>query len=115
MKSTKMDAVARDALGRVKGGALNPGGLTKEARAARDLFNKDLANPARYRKFLVAYDEQLEAGNAVILKDYADRVGGKVKESIDFNDVTPQDTTPPLSNDERRALLKAQLEAEKAK
>lgn len=98
-----------------KGETRNPGGMSKEQRAARDLFNRDLSHPTRYRKFLEAYDAQIEAGNPVILKDYADRVGGKVKELIEVNDVTERDTTPPLTNDQRRDLLKAQLAAESAK
>lgn len=103
------------ATGRIqKGETRNPGGMTKEQRAARDLFNTDLTKPARYRRFLAAYDKALDDGNPVILKDYADRVGGKVKEAIEFEDKTPnRDASPPLTNDERRALLKAQLAAER--
>ncbi len=101
--------------GRIKAGETrNPGGMSKEQRAARDLFNTDLSKPARYRTFLQAYDEQLALGNPAILLDYANRVGGKVKESLEIEDVTPKDSTPPLTNEERRALLKAQLAAEHA-
>lgn len=60
--------------GRIKKGETrNPGGMTAEQRAARDLLNADLREPSMYRAWLVAYRDQLEQGNAVILRDYADR------------------------------------------
>ena len=101
--------------GRIKKGETrNPGGMTKEQRAARDLLNADLRKPGMYKAWLVAYQAQLEEGNVVILKDYADRIGGKVKEHVELSGDpdAPVSALPGLSLQELQAIARAQLAAE---
>lgn len=66
-----------------KGETRNPGGMTKEQREARDLLNADLRKPEVYKEWLLSYRSMLKAENAVILVDYANRVGGKPKEHVE--------------------------------
>lgn len=94
------------------GNRANPGGLTVEEREARDAMRKALAEPERRAKGLAAYDKLLDEGNPLIVKDFMDRTAGKVTDRIEVEDTTPKDPTPPLTNDERRELLKLQLAAE---
>lgn len=105
------------AKGRIKPGEnRNPGGMTKEQRAARDLLNADLRSPTMYAAWKLNYLAALTDGNALILKDYADRVGGKVKEHIELS----EDPDAPVSNhsalslDDLKAVARFQLEKERA-
>ncbi len=106
--------VARQAASQFKAGNNNnPGGLTKAEREARDAVRQALAEPDMRREGLAAYRRLLEADNPVIVKDFMDRLAGKVQDRLEVNDVTPnKDTTPPLTNDERRAYLKHLLTSE---
>lgn len=73
--------------GRIKPGETrNPGGMTLEARAARDAMLKALAEPSRAKRGLAAYDRLLEADNPLIVKDFMDRLAGKVKEHLALED-----------------------------
>ncbi len=64
-----------------KGNSGNPGGLTEAERAARDLMRKALSDPDMVAAWKVAYTSQLVNENPIILKDFADRVGGKPKDT----------------------------------
>ncbi len=64
----------------------NPHGLSKEAKAERDLVNALLLTPARDQVWLSAYDAALTAGVAPIILDYAHRRLGKPPESINVTD-----------------------------
>jgi hypothetical protein len=116
-KATPVATVERDAKGRVRGGALNPGGLTKEQREARDLMNAALFDEPTRKAWKAGYLQALAEANPIILKDYADRTLGKPTERILHGEdpENPFDTTPALTQDERRALLKVQLAAEAKK
>lgn len=83
--TTKMDSVAvqRDEKGRVTKGALNAGGLSKEARLVRDGVRDWLAGGPMVEKFKEAYAALLDERNPVIVKDAADRLMGKVKETVE--------------------------------
>ena len=85
---TKTEAVARNALGQVVAGsgAINPGGLTVDERSARDALRKALAGEDMRTIGLAAYKRCLEADNPVIVKDFMDRVLGKVKERVTLED-----------------------------
>lgn len=65
-----------------KGNKANPGGMTKDQREARDALRQfcsvDLMDIGK-----AAYRSLLETGNPVIVKDWMDRVAGKVKEVAD--------------------------------
>lgn len=61
----------------------NPGGQTAEQKAARDLLEMRLDAEEYREAFLRGYLAQLADGNAVILKDYADRKLGKAPERFD--------------------------------
>ncbi len=69
-----------------KGEARNPGGLTKEARAARDLAQADLRDPEMRAAWKKGYLSQLQQENPIILKDWIDRVGGKPKEYLELSE-----------------------------
>ncbi len=62
----------------------NPGGLTREARAARELLRATLNSTEMLMAWKKAYLNQLIAENGLIIKDYADRIGGKPKESVEI-------------------------------
>lgn len=75
--------VERDEKGRIKSGAANPGGMTWEQRQARDALNLWLCADAQVARGKEAYLRLLDEGNPVIVKDFMDRVAGKVKESVE--------------------------------
>jgi hypothetical protein len=83
--------VVRDARGRIAAGSapINPGGLTPELRAARDALTKLFALPGEvglYDDGIAAYRRCLKADNGVIVKDFMDRLLGKVKERVEVSD-----------------------------
>jgi hypothetical protein len=89
-KSTTLATVderKRNAAGQLLPGqkSLNPGGLNADERAARDAIRAVLATPEMREAGLAAYKRCLAADNPVIVKDYMDRVAGKVKEHIEVN------------------------------
>lgn len=73
----------RNDKGQIIGGAANPGGMTKEQREARDAIRTWLASPAMRAKGMAAYERCLDADNPVIVKDFMDRLAGKVKEQLE--------------------------------
>ena len=85
--TVKTGAVERDERGRVvKGsGAINPGGTTKEERQARDALRLWLATEM-VEEGKVAYRKAISDGNPAIIKDWADRLLGKVKERVEVSD-----------------------------
>lgn len=102
-KPTTKEPVARDAKGRIVGGALNAGGMTVEARAARDAMQLWLCAEPQIEAGKTAYLRLLEGDtetppNPVIVKDFMDRVAGKVKEHVE------------VSGDGERPLLGASVE-----
>lgn len=115
-KSTNTGPVARNALGQVvKGsGAINPGGFVEGERIARDLLRQALSAPEMLTAWKLGYLNQLIAENPIILKDFADRIGGKPKERIELS----EDPDAPLSREmlsleELKAVARAQLEKER--
>ena len=99
--SNQGSIVERSADGKILKGTPNPGGLTSEARVARDILQNALRTPTLFHEWLVAYRKEINAGNSIILKDYADRVGGKVRELA----AVDGDTNNPLA-----ALVNASVE-----
>lgn len=83
--STKLEAVERDAKGRIVSGALNAGGLTSAQRQARDAMALWLCEEPQIEKGKEAYLRALSEGNAVIIKDWMDRILGKPKESVELS------------------------------
>ena len=94
MKSSKQGS---EATRFQKGQSGNPGGLTSEERQARDALRLWLAKDT-VAIGKVAYLQALEDGNPAIIKDWADRMFGKVKEHVE------------LSGDAEAPLLAATLE-----
>jgi hypothetical protein len=68
-----------------KGASGNPGGLTSEERQARDALRKWLAAET-LEEGKAAYRQALLDGNPAIIKDWADRLLGKVKERVALED-----------------------------
>lgn len=77
--------IQRDSKGRIVAGsgAINGGGLTTEQRQARDALGKWLCEGPQIATGKAAYIRLLEADNPVIVKDFMDRVAGKVKEVVE--------------------------------
>lgn len=84
-KSTTLAPVERDEKGRVKGGALNPGGMTAEQKEARAVLQLWLESEGTAERGKAAYLKALDDGNAAIIKDWADRTLGKVKERVEHS------------------------------
>lgn len=80
-----------------KGNSGNPGGITAEERQKRDALRLWLTEETP-EKGKAAYLKALEDGNPAIIKDWADRMFGKVKEHVE------------LSGDADAPLLNATLE-----
>ncbi len=74
----------------------NPGGMTVEERASRDMVRQALASPAMRAKGLAAYERLLDADNPLIVKDFMDRAVGKVKERVELSE--DPETERPLSS-----------------
>jgi hypothetical protein len=114
MKPTKKGP---ELTGRIqKGETRNPGGLTADERAARDTIRKALASPEMFSSWRRGYLSQLEQENPLILKDYADRVGGKPKDRVELSEDPDSPLSPhgQLTIEELKAIARAQLEKEKA-
>lgn len=114
-KSTTLAPVERDEKGRVKGGALNPGGFTAEEREARDALRKWLSGDEMRTAGKDAYAKALREGNAAIIKDWADRMFGKVKEHLELSEDPDAPLNPhtQVTIEELKAIARAQLEREK--
>ncbi len=99
-KPTKTDAVARNALGQVVAGsgAINPGGLSKAEREARDAVRLLFATKGAtglHDEGIAAYRRCLQADNPAIVKDFMDRLAGPVKSRVEVSD---DPDAPPLFN-----------------
>lgn len=94
-----------------KGRSGNPGGKrpkTDDQRAAETyLRDRTLAAAQRLVQLQASDDEKIALGAVTA---HLKLTIGELERGIDE---TPKDATPPLTNDERRALLKAQLAAER--
>lgn len=94
MKPESKNLTQRDTKGRILPGSTgNAGGLTPEQRQARDALGKWLCDAEQVCAGKAAYLRLLEADNPVIVKDFMDRIAGKVKEQLE------------LSGDGQRPLL----------
>ena len=67
-----------------KGSSGNEGGLTPEEREARDWVRKQLAAVETRAAGMAAYRALLDDKNPLIVKDFMDRVVGKVKEHVEI-------------------------------
>jgi hypothetical protein len=102
--------VERGTDGKLKSGTPNPGGLTSEQRQARDALNKWLCDAPQLEKGKAAYLQLLQGDsetppNPVIVKDFMDRVAGKVKEHVELSGSTERPLAG-LSADDILAALK---------
>lgn len=102
-QSKRLKPVERDASGKLIGGTPNPGGLTKEQHAARNALNRWLCEEPQVETGKLAYLQALRDGNPVIIKDFMDRVGGKVKEQVELSG----DSERPLAGLSAEAILAA--------
>lgn len=113
--TTTMDSVERDEKGRVKGGALNPGGMTAEQKAFRALMQADLSTDEMRQTWKTAYRQAMADGNAPVLLDYANRMLGKPKERVELSGDEDNPVSPfsGLTLEHLQAVARAQLEKEK--
>ncbi len=81
-----------------KGQSGNPGGLTSDEREARDAVRQALAGHLR-AKGLAAYERLLDADNPLIVKDFMDRLAGKVKERVELSGDPDSPLTTGLPSD----------------
>src|SRR5262245_2645402 len=71
----------------------NPTGMSAEEQKARDALRTALAAPEMFQAWQAAYLSLLRERNPVIVKDYADRIGGR---SVDRgSDDEPRGAEPP--------------------
>ncbi len=106
-QSKPLKPVERGADGKLKSGTPNPGGLTKEQHAARQAINLWLCVDT-IEKGKTAYLRLLEGDsttppNPVIVKDFMDRVAGKVKEQLELSG----DSERPLAGLSAEAIIAA--------
>lgn len=91
-----------------KGQSGNPGGLTKEARAARDLLTADLSSEEMRVAWRAGYAKALSEGNALILADYLNRTLGKPVESVSIEaNVNNENPAAPLTTEQLVAIAQA--------
>ena len=88
-KSTTLAPVddrKRNAAGQLLPGqkSLNLGGLNADERAARDAVRAILMGEDMRELGVAAYKRLLQADNPLIVKDFFDRVVGKVKEHVEL-------------------------------
>lgn len=93
----------------------NPGGMTREARAYRDLMRAALCTPEMMKAWKTAYLNQIIAENPFVLRDYADRIGGKPKETVEFIDGDESQAQTRLTIEELKANARFQLEKERTR
>ena len=87
-QSKPLKSVERDEKGRLKSGTPNPGGLTSEQHQARQALNLWLCAEPQLKKGKASYLRLLQGDdetppNPVIVVDFMNRVGGKVKEQLE--------------------------------
>lgn len=111
-KTTTLAPVERDEKGRVKGGALNPGGMTADERQKRAVLNLWLEEEVPTEKGKAAYLKALDDGNASVILDWANRRLGKVKERVELSD---DPDSPVLTGWTLADVLKALAAAREAK
>lgn len=87
----------------------NPSGVTKADKAARDLLRAALHSETYRDAWKKSYLRQLEEGNPLILKDYADRVGGKAVDRVEVTAV--ERPLAPMTSEELIALARSRLKA----
>lgn len=94
-----------------KGKSGNPGGLTAVEREARDSVRKALSAPAMRAAGLAAYRKLLDDANPIIVKDFMDRLAGKVKERLEVSE-DPDSVNPfrGLTPEHLVAIAMAQLD-----
>lgn len=94
----------------------NPGGMSLLEREARDVVRQALSGPLR-AVGLAAYQRLLESDNPLIVKDFMDRVAGKVKERVELSEDPDAPLSPysALTVEDLKAVARAQLEKERAK
>lgn len=100
--------VQRDSTGKLVKGTPNPGGLTKEQWAARQALNLWLCDTPQLETGKAAYLSLLRGDdgngpNPTIVKDFMDRVAGKVKEQVELSG----DDSRPLASVTTEAILAA--------
>ncbi len=100
--------------GAASGNKRNDGGLTALEREARDAVRQALSGPLR-AVGMAAYERLLMADNPVIVKDFMDRLAGKVKERVEVSQDPDAPVNPlaQLSLEYLEAVARAQLEKEK--
>lgn len=76
-------------------------------RIAADFMHQQLASSEFIAAWKKSYLKALEEGNPVILRDFADRVGGKPVERVDLN--VKERPLEALNNDDLVALARARL------
>lgn len=93
----------RDAKGRVQRGALNPGGLTKEAREKRDLMRQLLCDDAE--QVHAALMRGIAADNPLLVKYAHEQLYGKAPDKLEA-DVRTSNPFGELNVEELRALVR---------
>ncbi len=93
----------------VKGQSGNPAGYSKARAEFADLLNARLREPEFFAAWSAAYRLHLNKGTELIVKDYADRVGGKAVDRVAMTDADGKDVAPKrdyshLSVEELRQL-----------
>lgn len=99
--------VRRDALGRVVAGtgAINPGGLSREAREKRDLMRQLLLND--HQEIHDALMRGVKADNPLLVKYAHEQLYGKAPDKLDVKGNLKHDNPfSELSVEELRALVK---------
>jgi hypothetical protein len=89
-----------------KGQSGNPGGLTREARAFRDLMNADLETDDMRTAWREGYRKAMQEGNHFVLVDYANRKLGKPAETVNMN-TTSENPAAPLTTEQLLEIAKA--------
>lgn len=112
-QSKPLTPVERDRQGRITRGSPNPGGITKEQRQARDALNAWLIEPNQMEAGKEAYKRCLAADNPVIVKDFMDRVAGKVKEHIEHEGL-PSSILAGLTATQILAIARGEVPEEEA-
>lgn len=105
--NTAAKGVRRDALGRVTpgSGAINAGGLTREAREKRDLMRQLLLGDAE--EVHAALMRGIKADNPLLVKYAHEQLYGKAPDKLDVKGSLKHDNPfSELSADELRALVK---------
>jgi hypothetical protein len=82
----------------------NPGGLTKEQRQARDLFNARLSTPEAVNEVFERYWSALRKGNTAVLLDAVGRIAGRPSSLEHHEPLNEAAAFKELTLEELRAL-----------